>query len=795
RDWGARRLVDLTRPERLFELVVEGAGDGPAAPPRTLDAYPTNLPAQPSALVGREAQVEAVVALLRQSDLRLLTLTGPGGIGKTRLAVHAAARLLELFPDGVWFVDLAPLSAPAQVLPAIAQACGVKDSNPAELLERLEAALRGQAVLLVLDNAEHVLEAAGALADLLARLPSLQLLVTSRERLHLSVEYEFVVPPLGLAAPDAPADASEAVRLFLARAQASPADRALLLGQLDSIAAICQRLDGLPLAIELAAARSKLFPPAALLARLHNSLPLLTGGSRDMPARQQTLRAAVAWSYDLLNPTEQALLRRLAVFAGGWDLAALEAVCPDPPDAPAGLDVGACLAGLDSLIDKSLVHAAPGAGDAAGGAEPRFRLLQTIRDFALEQLAPSEAGQVPDGLRRRHAAYFAELAEHSAAALRTALQQQWLQRIEDEHDNLRAALHWSIEEEAGLAARLAGALWRFWWMRGHWTEGRMWIGTVLARRAELPDRLLAQLLLGDGVLAQAQGAIQRAAAALGESLALWERTPDRVGLALTLNALGNNQCMQGGFAAGLARFQASLAVWRSLGDESGVALALNNVGLAHVYRNEYAAAKACYEEVIPLQRRIGTRSLLALSLNNLGNILSDQGDYRRAREAYEESLTLRRALGDRGGTAIGLLGLANLARVCGLYGEAEELLAQSADQVRGLGDFHHLIIWTSSRGEIAFELGRFAEARSLFEETLALARRENDLHQQATMGIRLALTAIMEGAAERCDEALRQALPLLSEAGNQLNLVLLAETAARLALARGEPARAAVAWA
>ncbi|HEY1016008.1 MAG TPA: tetratricopeptide repeat protein, partial [Herpetosiphonaceae bacterium] len=757
RDWGVRRLIDLLPPEHMFAL----ADGEPDLEPQTLDAAPTNLPAQPTALIGREQALREVAGLLRQPATRLLTLTGPGGIGKTRLAVHAAAQLLGSFPDGVWFVDLAPLHQPDQLLPAIAQAAGLGDGAAAEIGERLAAALRDKAVLLVLDNAEHMPDAAPVLADQLARLPALRMLVTSRERLRLSNEYEFVVPPLALGfdrdRPFDPLAYPEAVRLFLARAPAGtqgvpgPDE-----GDVASIAAICQRLDGLPLAIELAAARSKIFSPAALLARLHNSLPLLTGGSRDLPARQQTLRGAIAWSYDLLSPAEQALLRRLAVFVGGWEIEALEHICPDP--APDGaLDAAACLDGLTSLIDKSLVHQAEGDAGHAGGAEPRFRLLQTIRDFALEQL---EAAGELTALRARHCRYYAGLAEASEPGLRSSQQQGWLARLTYEQENLRAALHWSLEEDRDAAARLAGSLWRFWMMRSQWTEGRMWISAALAGGEELAVARRATLLLAEGALAHRQGDVAHSAVALTESVAAWEQTADRIGKALALNALGSTRRVQGLFDEAQRLFAASLAVWRDLDDPAGISTVLHNMGTIFSHRGEHQQARPHYEEAVNLQRRHGLASLLASSLDALGYTSSEEGDFARASALYGESFDLHNRLGNRAGIALGLINFAEVAYAQGQFDHAERLLAQSAAAAQGIDDLNHRLYWTLNTAALAFERGRHAEAQRLFEEGLTISQRQGNTFRQVATLVRLAHLALVDRRMADGEAYLRQALAL-----------------------------------
>jgi predicted ATPase len=485
-DLGEHRLKDLATPERVFQLVHR---DLPAAFPalRSLDARPHNLPLQPTSFVGREAELAAVRELLARH--RLVTLTGPGGTGKTRLALQVAADVLPEYPDGVWLAELAGLADPALVPPAVAAAAGVREAPGWPVLAALTEALRPRRVLLLLENCEHLVEACARLAEALLRAcPDVRLLATSREPLRLSGEQAFPVPPLALPAAGARAAAEAlaryaAVALFVERAASVRPGFALTGANAAAVAAICARLDGLPLALELAAARSRLLPPAALLARLEGGpagtpLRLLSGGARDLPARQQTLRGAITWSHDLLAPDEQRLFRRFGVFAGGCALEAAEAVCG--PDGDPGTDPLAPLDGLASLVDKSLLRQE----EQPDGA-PRLAMLETVREYALERLAAS--GEAP-AIGRRHAAYYLALAEQAephlqmsdqVAELGGAREAAWLERLEAEHANLRAALRW-WEARASRARASPGDRgpwggWSGWSRRGHRREGRGWL--------------------------------------------------------------------------------------------------------------------------------------------------------------------------------------------------------------------------------------------------------------------------------------------------------------------------------
>jgi predicted ATPase/class 3 adenylate cyclase len=598
RDLGSHRLKDLSLPEQIFQLVCAGLpADFP--PLQTLSAHRMNLPAQPTALIGREREILEVVRLLRQTDIRLVTLTGPGGTGKTRLALQAAAELLDEFADGVYFVDLAPISNPDLVATAIAQTLSVKESGGRPLIEDLKAYLRERQLLLLLDNFEQILNAATVVATLRAAAPKLTLLITSRTVLHLSGEYEYAVSPLAL--PDRarlpPIEGLTqyaAVQLFITRAQAAQAGFGVNNATAPAIAEICYRLDGLPLAIELAAARSKLFPAEDLLARLIKSgLATLTGGPRDLPARQQTLRATIAWSYDLLGAAEQRLFARLGVFAGGWTLEAAEVVCGDketsgqadqqidqtqanslPPSLLVPLPV---LDGLTALLDQSLVRQVEITG------EPRFTMLETIREYALERLV--ESGQA-ELLREQHARYFAELARRAEPELHGPSADTWLNRLATERDNLRAVLEWdrtaASDNSVEMAARLAGSLWQYWELRGYSSENRQLLAGILARTPSttaVQRAVRAKALYAAGRLADFYDDLPAARAYYEEGLTLFGELADKSGIAMTLLMLGWVAAPNQEEGVSARYYEEGLALFRELGDKWGMAEALCSMGI------------------------------------------------------------------------------------------------------------------------------------------------------------------------------------------------------------------------
>jgi predicted ATPase/class 3 adenylate cyclase len=469
RDLGEHRLKDLSLPEHLHQLCIEGL-PVEFPPPRTLDAGRDALPAQPTTFIGRERELAEARVLLEGT--RTLTLTGPGGTGKTRLALKVAAESSEAYRDGVVFVALAALEDPSLVASTVAAAMGVQEEAGRPILTSLTERLAGMEVLLVLDNYERLLAAAPLVGELVAAGPGVRVLVTSRAPLRVAGEREYEVRPLAL--PDASGAAtpeelaeSEAVALFVERARAIEPGFVLGPENAASVAAICAALDGLPLAIELAAARVRLLSPQAILERLGTSLPLLTGGPRDRPERQRTLRGAIQWSHDLLDPDGQTMFRRLAAFAGGWTFEAAEAVC-----SPAGAAALDTLETLDALVQHSLARRDDGA------PEPRFRMLQTIREFGLERLA--ESGEEPE-IHERHAQFFLTLAEEAAGELTGPGKAVWLDRLARDHDNLRAALRWSVDaDRAETGLLIAAAIWRFWQLRDHLAEGEAWLTELLA---------------------------------------------------------------------------------------------------------------------------------------------------------------------------------------------------------------------------------------------------------------------------------------------------------------------------
>ena len=671
RDLGEHRLKDINLPLHLHDLVVaELEADFP--PPRTLDASPGNLPTQLTSFVGREDEIAEAVGLLGRA--RLLTLTGAGGTGKSRLALQVADRVRPEYGDGAFFVDLSAVTDPALVPAAVARALRVPEVPGRPLLDALADHLRDRRLLLVVDNFEQVAEAGPVVEGLLAGAPGLRVLVTSRVALSVRGEQELLVPPLALPDPDRPPNLaalgrSEAVRLFVERAQAVRPGFRLTAGNAPAVAEITARLDGLPLAIELAATRTKVLTPEQILPRLQRRLTLLTGGARTLPDRQRTLRGAVAWSHDLLAPPERRLFDRLSVFAGGWTLASAEAVGD-----PAGLGLDP-LDAITSLADQSLITRVE---DAAG--QPRFSMLETIREFGQEQLAAT--GELA-AARRRHGGWFLDLAVAAGPRLTGTDQGEWLDRCDLEHANLRAALAWAVEAgETGRALEAAAALWRFWQQRGHLSEGRRRLEELLALPpAQQRDPARAKALAAAGGIAWWQEDIAAARGFYQEALAIERELGDPAGIADALYNQAFVAAADGDFEGAFRGFEESLELFRRAGDEVGAARADWMIVIRDLAAGRWDLPMAKAEEAVATWRRAGARFDLGSGLVWTGVVYARAGRMADAKAAIGEALELFREADSPIGIVSVLQGQTYLARWEDRYEDAVRL-AGAADALR-----------------------------------------------------------------------------------------------------------------
>lgn len=629
-DMGRRNLKDLSQPEHIFQIdVPDLPSEFPAL--RTLDIKLYNLPSQLTPFIGRESELEEIRHLISPRDtanrnVRLLTLTGPGGTGKTRLALQVAANCLDDFEDGVLFVDLAAVRDPALVFPAIERSLGLREKHGQPSHETLSEHLRGKQLLLVLDNFEQVLPAADDIAGLLSTAPGLTILVTSRTILRVYGEVYFEVPSLKV--PDLrrlpPLEQLakyESIQLFIEQARAVKSGFTLSGNIAAVIAEICNRLDGLPLAIELAAARIRLLTPQQILAQLENRLRFLSGGARNLPARQQTLQGAIDWSYDLLDPQDQILFRRLSIFAGGCTYEAAEAICNFSDN----IDI---LRGLESLIDHSLV------GQSETDAEPRFIMLQTIHDYAVKKLESS--GEL-DELRRQHLDFYAQLAEEAQQFLELAEQNLWLDRLERDYDNFSAAIRCAIDlQDAQQGVRLAQALRLFWFSRGYLSEGRRLMSELLSLPMESSSR--AVLLDCAGFLARYHGDFATAELHISEGLAISRQIGDQHAIADSLANAGFVYLQQDLLDQAREVYTEALAIYHENSNEQGMADATIHLGLIAFFENKHAMAQQYFEESLTIWQRLGDSQGITYAQHMLGDAAFQQGNYETAENLYRSSL-------------------------------------------------------------------------------------------------------------------------------------------------------------
>ena len=706
RDLDAHRLKDLIRPEHIYQVVVPDLGSE-FLPLKSLDAYPNNLPIQLTSFIGREHEMRRVKEIL--NGTRLFTLTGEGGCGKTRLVLQAAADLIDEFPDGVWFVELAPLNDPDLISQTVSSVLGLREAGGQSLMALLSDNLRTKTTLLILDNCEHLIEACAKFADTILHATSkVKLLATSREALGIAGETAYRVPSLSLPPHDFTSFQDigsltqyEAVRLFIDRVLAVQPDFSVTNMNANALVQICHRLDGIPLALELAAARVKSLSAEQIAARLDDRFRLLTGGSRTAVPRQQTLRAAIDWSYDLLTEEERVIMLRLSVFAGGWTLDAAQAVCScDPVCADDVLDL------LAHLVDRSLIVF------EQRGSETRYRMLETIRQYSQDKFF--ESGEA-ERIRNQHLDFFLKLTEEALPELESTQQMMWLNRLETEHENLRVALDWSQQSEGGIEAglRLTEALGEFWSIRGHLTEGRERVAAVLAHAQGLNQTAaFGKVLLCAADLAYRQSDYPAAQSYGEESLLTFQELGDKLNISTTKSLLGWVSEEKGDYATAIQLQEEALALYRELKNDTNIAGALSNLAWAVLRPGDYALARAYLEEALAIQRRIGDKGGMGFVLSGLGEIALREGKLEQASKLIEESLVLRHELGHKWGIGASLGTWAWIALRQGDWESAFVRLKESMQVRQEIGD----------RGGIAFCLERLAEVAIGKHETEKAAR-------------------------------------------------------------------------
>jgi predicted ATPase/class 3 adenylate cyclase len=791
-DMGEHRLKDLLHPEHLYQLRIGGL-ETDFPPLRTLSSRPNNLPGQPTPLIGRDRELGEIIALLARPEVRLITLSGPGGTGKTRLSVQVAASVLDDF-DAAYVVQLAPITDPDLIAPTIASTINARENPMLSTIENIREHIGDRRMLFVLDNFEQIVAGASSIAELLSACPGVSAIVTSRIVLHIRGEYEYAVPPLALPNRHEQSCAAlsqySAVELFAQRARAAKPDFTINDENAPAVAEICFRLDGLPLAIELAAARIKLFSPQAILTRLSKPLELLRGGARDLPDRHQTLRQAIAWSYDLLDASEKTLFRRLSAFVGGCTLDAAEALCER-----LGGDIDS-FDGVTALADKSLLRQQEGRD-----GEPRFFMLETIREFGLGLLA--ELGEETT-VRRAHAELVLAMVKEGEPSLTGKDQLVWLNRFEDDHDNIRGAIAWSIENAPEIGQEIAGRVWRFWIIRGHANEARHILARLIAlgNRSGEDGAIWAKVLQGAGTIEQEQGYFAKALEFFEPNLEYARTTGDRYQLALTLNSLGWIYWQAGEHERSCALSREALVIHTEIGDKRGIATSLANLGTSTGFQGHYAESRATLERALGIRRELGEARGIGYAHASLGFMSVWIGDCDAARASlrtafdivaplgdkqilafchtgfgfteivagnlgacaphFETSLPLWRETGNRWGVCNALVGLGVGAHANGDYHLARQLLDEGYALSTAMRNYWTIILGKLYLGLILLEQGELLQARAAFENALDTATRSANPggSLEACLGLATSLLRLGESADESVGEANRLFLEL-----------------------------------
>lgn len=786
-DLGTHRLKDLIRAEHIYQVTAPGLLSG-FPPLKTLDEFQHNLPLQLTSFIGREKEIVEVKPLLLGD--RFVTLTGPGGTGKTRLALQVGAELLELFPDGVWLVEFASLSDPTLVAQTVAAALGVRESAGRPIINLLTDYLRIRELLLIIDNCEHLLSACAQLVTtLLQSCPNICILATSREALNIQGELSFRVPSLSI--PDArrlPAlpelSQYESMRLFVERAEIVQPGFELTDTNALAVAQICHRLDGIPLAIELSVARVKMMPVEQVAARLDDRFRLLTGGSRTAMPRHQTLRALIDWSYDLLSEPERTLFRRLSVFAGGWTLEAAEAICTgDDLERYDVLDI------LTQLVNKSLIIP-----DAEADAQGRYRQLETIRQYGRERLLEAGGGEK---VRDRHLQYYLQLSEQAEPELRGPDQVAWLDRLEKEIDNIRAALEWALDVDVRSGLRMAGALFWFWHIRTGKTEGIEWLERALEVEAQQRDGtpLSTAEALVRGKALNAIGSLMimhadadRAVDLADESLKLHEElgASGRQGVAHALWNLAQGTSYHEDLDQAWALTERSRALFLEVGDTFGVAQCLDHLGSYALMRADYDQAKQIWEEDLALRRALGDHDGIAWSLSLLANLALWKGEPDHAWDLYTESKKAFREIGNKWAVSMALSGMGSVKLSQGDFEAAARLYEEALAYGRDLGDQNTIAGRRYDLARVAWSMGEYERAAKMYEDTLSIVRRMNNKSAIAGTLVDLGTVALVQGDLELAARRYEESIEIGREIEGQFTVGYALQGLGRVAYARGE---------
>ena len=776
---GEHGLRGLREAERIFQLLHP---DLPQTfpPLKTLEGGPSKLPRQPTRFLGREREVAEIVNLLQQPGVQLLTLTGPGGTGKTRLALQAASELVDGFADGVYFVPLAPLADPSLMPSVVAGVLDIQETRGRSPAEAIQDRLRNRRVLLLLDNFEHLLAATPAIGEWLRTCTGLQILATSRSPLHLQAEREYPVPPLGLPRrkpPPAPEQLSqyEAVQLFISRAQAVRPGFVVDNASAPAIAEICWRLDGLPLAIELAAARVRLLAPEALLARLEHRLSMLTGGARDLPARQRTLRDAIAWSHDLLDVDDRTLFSRLSIFAGSFTLDTAEAVT----NSDGTLDV---FSGVERLCEHSLLRQ-----DEGTAGEPRFAMLETVREFAAEQLVAT-GEQV--SIQTAHAQCFLELVEMALPHLSGPEERRWLARLAAEQDNLRAALASVAESEPERAARFVTAMTRYWSNRGELAEARDWAERALVSANLVSPAWRAELLLATSTITFQQSDFHAALAFATQALDLFREIDGQKGISHSLKMLSAVAFVQGNLDHARVLAEESLFAARGLGDPDTIANALVMLADIPPTGEHDPHPGVLFREALRLSRATGNQRAIGFALSRLGYLAELQADLDQAESLYQESLAIHRNLGHRRHLPLPLAGLARVAQARGDLDTAEALHLEAVELARAVGDRQSLAASLEMLASVILARGEPARAQAAATEGLAIARELADRWVLISSLGTMALTTEDQQDFPHAASLHAEALGIALELSDERLVAHFLEGLARAAIGAGETAPA-----